>query len=65
MAALQVYVLACDHPGCSAQYQSLETLAWRARKLAQKVGWVHHTQPRIAGPWASRDFCPVHTPKPQ
>lgn len=65
MAALQVYVLACDHPGCPARYQSLWAHAWRARQEAAKVGWVHHTQPRLAGPWASKDFCPVHTPKPQ
>jgi len=65
MSARQVYVLSCDHPGCSAFYQSLEELAGPARAQARKAGWVHLTQPRVAGPWASRDFCPHHTPKPQ
>lgn len=65
MAARQVYTLTCDHPGCTAMYQSLDELAGTARANARKLGWVHHTQPRLAGPWASKDFCPVHTPKPQ
>ena len=28
-------------------------------------GEFHTLRERLAGPWASKDFCPVHTPKPQ
>lgn len=62
MSAIQIYVLVCNHPGCTARFQCDSARASHTRSEASRLfAWVHHVvQFERNGPSPSVDLCGEH-----